>query len=217
MHSIACLRMSERSDRLRTAMKRAKLSQRDAVERFGWNRNTLKSNLNGAIDFGYDRARVYGARLKVRAEWLYAGDGEMAEPGARARRPAIEVPVISWVSAGHLAEVGQLDDVEELERITISGLPAGDYFVLEVNGDSMDRVSPDGSRIVVRHDRSRPMPGGFYVFAEHGETTFKRYYDDPVVRFEPFSTNPANRIIFPQREWEVIGQVVRSYIDLDRG
>ncbi len=216
MLAITSLHMSERSDRLRAAMKRAKLTQRDAVDRYGWNANTLKSNLNGAIDFSYAKAQVYAGRLKVRAEWLYSGEGPM-EVAPQSRRPVIEIPVISWVSAGQLAEVGQLDAIEELERITVSGMPSGEYFVLDVVGDSMDRVSPDGSRIVVRHERTRPLPGGFYVLASDGQTTFKRFYDDPI-RFEPFSTNPSNRTIFPRADgWEVVGQVVRSFIDLDKG
>lgn len=217
MYALHNFSMSDRSERLRLAMKRAKLTQRDAVERFGWNANTLKSNLNGAIDFSYKRAQVYGGRLKVRAEWLYDGAEPMVEV-SKSRRPDIQVPVISWVSAGQLADVGQLSAVEELEQITMSGLPAGDYFSLEVVGDSMDRVAPPGSKIVVRYDRSRPLIGGFYVLSVDGETTFKRYYDDPVVRFEPFSTNPDNRPIYPRDgHWSVIGQVVRAIIELDRG
>lgn len=209
--------MSERSERLTLAMKRNNLTMREAVERFGWNRNTLKHNMSGIVDFSYKKALVYGARLKVRAEWLYDGTGPMVEPPTRSKRPDISMPVISWVSAGQLAEVGQLNELEELERITVSGLPAGEYFGLNVVGDSMDRVSPDGSTVIVRVDKGRPAPGGFYIFAVDGETTFKRYYDEPVVRFEPFSLNPSNRPIYPREgSWEVIGQVVRSFIDLDR-
>lgn len=207
--------MSEQSDRLSDAMRSAGVKVADAVDRWGWNKNTLKSNVSGNTPFSFRRAMIYGARLRVRAEWLYEGAGPMREPSAR--RAAIEVPIISWVSAGQLAEVGQLSAVDELERITVNGLPTADYFALDVVGDSMDRVSPDGSRIIVRNDQSRALPGGFYIFSVHGETSFKRYYDDPVVRFEPHSTNPANRPIYPREDWTVVGQVVRSFIDLDRG
>lgn len=209
--------MSDRSDRLRAAMKRAKLTQKEACERWGWNPNTLKSNMNGKIDYGYKKAQVYGGRLKVRAEWLYDGQGEMTEQ-PRNRRATMEIPVIAWVSAGQLADIGDLQEIEELDRLTVDGLPEGSYFATPVVGDSMDRVSPEGSTIIVRADKSRPIQGGYYVLSLNGETTYKRYYDDPVVRFEPHSTNPANRPIYPPREnWEVVGQVVRSFIDLDRG
>lgn len=210
--------MTEQSERLTKAMAAASVTRMQAVERWGWNANSLKSNMNGNRPFGFKRAMVYAARLKVRAEWLYEGIGEMRETRPRSGRPDIVMPVISWVSAGQLAEIGDLEQIDEMTRITVSGLPAGEYFATEVRGDSMDRVSPDGSTIIVRVDQSRPLPGGFYVFSVNGETVFKRYYDDPIVRFEPFSTNPANRSTFPLSEqWVVVGQVVRSFIDLDRG
>lgn len=209
--------MTDQSDRLSKAMQLAGVTRQEAAERWGWNANSLKSNMNGNRPFGFKKAMVYAARLKVRAEWLYEGLGEMREPPVRSKRADMEVPVIAWVSAGQVADIGDVAEIGELERITVSGLPPGDYFATDVVGDSMDRVSPEHSRIIVRVDQSRPINGGFYLFSLHGGTTYKRFYDDPVIRFEPFSTNPANRPIYPRpEEWLVVGQVVRSFIDLDR-
>ncbi|WP_212611902.1 S24 family peptidase [Sphingomonas baiyangensis] len=207
--------MSERSDRLKQAFKRAKLKPTEAAERWGWNYNTLKSNLNGSVDFSYRAALKYGGRLKVRAEWLYDG----AEPMQDFVKPPpslVEVPVISWVSAGQISDVGQVEDISELERITVEGLGPGQFVATDVRGDSMDRVSPEGSRIIFNvHDRD-PIAGGYYVFSLRGETTYKRYYDQPVQRLEPYSTNPANRPIYLMEDgWSVVGRVVRSLIDLD--
>lgn len=208
----------ERAHRLRQAMKAADMLPPKAHERWGWNINTLRSNMNGNMAFSYKKALLYAGRLKVRAEWLYSGEGPMREPAPRSRRPDHEVPVIAWVSAGKVADIGQIEEIGELERITVSGLPAGEYFATDVIGDSMDRVSPENSRIIVRIGEGHPIEGGYYVFSLNGETTYKRYYDDPVIRLEPHSTNPANRPIFPRTEgWSVVGQVVRSFIDLDRG
>lgn len=209
-------RMSERSDRLQQAFKAAKLSQKDAVERYGWNANTLKSNLNGKADFGYKAALKYGMRLKVRAEWLYDGAGPMREPPPSSKRPDIIMPVISWVSAGQVSDIGQIEEFGDLERITVSGLPSGEYFATDVKGDSMDRVSPEGSRIIVKVDDRDPIAGGYYLFSLHGETTYKRFYDKPVPRLEPYSLNPNHRPIFLMEDgWTVIGRVTRSFIDLD--
>lgn len=216
MRAIAPIFMSERSERLSEAFVLAKLTQSEAVERWGWNRNTLKSNLNGSVDFSYKGALKYGGRLKVRAEWLYDGQGPMREPPKSARRPDRDIPVISWVSAGQVADIGQIEDFGELERITVSGLPAGSYFATDVKGDSMDRVSPEGSRIICNVDDKDPVAGRYYLFSLRGETTFKRYYDQPVVRLEPYSLNPSNRPIFLTEDgWSVVGRVIRSFIDLD--
>jgi SOS-response transcriptional repressor LexA len=208
-------RMSEQSDRLQLALKEAGLTMKEATARWGWSYNTLKSNANGNMPYGFQKAQVYAARLNVRAEWLYAGTPPMREPPRAARRPTIEVPVLSWVSAGRIADVGHIEELQDVERIIIAGLPTGQWFATDVVGDSMDRVSPEGSRIIVNAAEKRPVPGGFYIFSLRGEATYKRYYAKPN-RLEPYSTNPANRAIFLEEgpDWTVIGRVHRSVLDL---
>jgi SOS-response transcriptional repressor LexA len=209
--------MSEKGDRLKQALEEFGVSMTEAAARFGWSYNTLKSNANGTIGFSYPKAQVYAARLKVRPDWLYAGTLPMREPTKAERRASIDVPVVAWVQAGQLADVSAIHDIPELEYITTDGLGPGEWFATDVRGDSMDRVSPEGSRIFVNAGDRNLVAGRFYLFSLRGETTYKRFYDDPVRRLEPFSTNPANRPIFltNDRDWLVVGRVVRSVIDLD--
>lgn len=189
----------------------------EAAERFGWSYNTLKSNANGNMSFGFKKAMVYAGRLKVRAEWLYEGVEPMRAPTKQERRSAFDVPVIGWVQAGTVRDTSVIQDLDELEKVTVDGLPTGDWFATDVRGDSMDRVSPEGSRVFVNAADRLLLPGRFYLFSLRGETTYKRYYDEPVQRLEPYSTNPANRAIFlgKNEQWEVVGRVYRSVIDLD--
>lgn len=136
--------------------------------------------------------------------------------GSDARLTSVEVPLISWVSASQLADIGQITEADIIARLTVTGLPPGDYGALEVVGDSMDRISPEGSKIIFRRDCGPPVSGNFYVFSLGTETTYKRFYDEPVMRLEPFSTNATHRPIFLRdKGWTVVGQVVRSFIDLD--
>ena len=208
--------MSEQGDRLRKALADADLSMKAAAERFNWNYNTLKSNANGNMPFGYKRALVYANRLKVRAEWLLSGTLPVREMSKAERRATMEVPVVAWVQAGALAVRSTIHDLAELEMVTVDGLAPGDWFATDVRGDSMDRVSPEGSRIFVNGSDRTLVSGRYYLFSLRGEATYKRYYDDPVQRLEPFSTNPLNKTIFltKDRDWTVIGRVVRSVIDL---
>jgi len=127
-----------------------------------------------------------------------------------AKRP---VPIIAWVAAGDLADVtSQIP--EGTETIEISGLEPGDYFATRVSGDSMDRLSPPGSLILVNRAEREPIRGRRYVFARRGETTYKRFETDPL-RLEPESTNPSNKAIFPrsEEEWTVIGRVRITLFD----
>lgn len=134
----------------------------------------------------------------------------------RDQRDIPEIPLLSWVSAGQVSDVGSLEAATAEERIAIADLPPGDYFATDVKGDSMDRISPDRSRIIVNTSDKRLIPGKAYVFSVRGETTYKIYQDRPVQRLEPYSTNPLNRTIFleGQDTWNVVGRVWRSYYDL---
>jgi transcriptional regulator with XRE-family HTH domain len=128
----------------------------------------------------------------------------------------VRVPLLSWVSAGQVSEVGSLDAASAEEQLAVADLPPGDWFATTVRGDSMDRVSPEGSRILVNVADKRLVAGKAFVFSLRGETTYKFFQRDPVPRLEPYSTNPSNRTIFLEERdtWTVVGRVWRSYIDL---
>ena len=69
--------VSDRADRLRQARQAAGFeSPAEAAERFGWSKNTYKSNENGAAPYSFKKAKEYAAAFKVRAEWLYDASGE---------------------------------------------------------------------------------------------------------------------------------------------
>lgn len=209
--------MSEQGDRLKLALKDAKLSMVEASRRFGWSYDTLKSNVNGNMPFSYKKAMVYAERLKLRPDWLYAGVLPMRDPPKSERRPSVVMPIIGWVQAGQLTDATAIQEMGDVDQLTVDGLAPGEWFATDVHGDSMDRVSPEGSRIFVNASDRTLVAGRFYLFSLRGETTYKRYYDDPVKRLEPFSTNPSNRSIFltKDEDWMVVGRVYRSLINLE--
>lgn len=123
------------------------------------------------------------------------------------------VPLLSWVSAGGMQVVSHSAELSDAQMIPASGLGNGDWFALSVEGDSMDRIAPSGSIILVNRAEKTLLPRKFYIFFEEGEATFKRYADNPL-RLEPFSTNPAHEAIFPGRNLTVIGRVRRVLIEI---
>lgn len=148
-------------------------------------------------------AERLAAVLKTNANWLLTGQGSETATGSNT---TIEVPLVSLVSAGILQHAETISDFSDMPRIPIAGLPDGDWIALTISGDSMDRIAPDGSCIVInRRDRSL-QNGGRYVFLnEQGEAGFKRYRTNPN-RFEPESTNPANEPIFPDGKITTVGR-----------
>lgn len=124
------------------------------------------------------------------------------------------VPLISWVSAGALAYQEAVTGMEDFPTFEVASLPVGDWIALRVEGDSMDRISPPESIILVNRKDKRLVANACYVIADqHGNATYKRYRPNPS-RFEPVSTNPVHEPIFPDNEAPVVGRVRRSMIDM---
>lgn len=172
---------------------------------------TYRQHESGERGFKLEAER-YARRLRTTPEWLLFGRQD--ERSVR-NGDAVRVPIVSWVSAGQLMEAGEIVP-EDDEWVHTSGLRGSRYFATRVKGDSMDRYSPENSVIIVDAEDRDPRPGKAYVFSVDGQTTYKIYEDEPVIRLEPHSTNPFNKPIFPKdlRRLVVIGRVVRSMLDI---
>jgi SOS-response transcriptional repressor LexA len=196
----------EQGQRLKQAReKRGFDDMRAACDYFGWNYNSYVQHERG--ERGLVRAAAqYAAAYKVSAGWLLTGDGETAAA------PAM-VPLVSWVSAGALEQPGFAVDMQEARIINAGELPGrGHWIALEVQGDSMDRISPPGSIIIVDKADKELVPNACYVIREDdGAATYKRYKSHPD-RFEPASSNPAHEPIFPTQPITIIGRVRKTIL-----
>jgi SOS-response transcriptional repressor LexA len=192
-----------------------------------WPESSYRAHEAGSRTIGQDDAERYARRFRaegvaISAQAILFGE---PEPGtARAgqqrsgsgRAPLTMVPLISWVSAGRLTEAHSQIPVEDVPLLAYADLGRGDFFALKVSGDSMDRVSPDGSTIIVNRADRTLVSGKPYVFFAPGEgATYKLWHADPEYLM-PFSTNPANEPVFirRKRDFSVIGRVRRTVLDL---
>lgn len=149
-------------------------------------------------------------------EELIARDPKLRHLSGEARPHITEIPLLSWVSAGQLADAQSQIPVEDVPLLAFADLGVGEFFALRVEGDSMDRVSPEGSVIVINRADKALIPGRCYVFGLHGQTTYKRWHGGEPPYLAPFSTNPLNEPIFvrKKKDFEVIGRVRRTVLDL---
>ncbi|MUZ63223.1 phage repressor protein [Agrobacterium vitis] len=145
--------------------------------------------------------------LQTTPSWLLEGSSNANQ---------FRVPKISWVSAGAFDTADTVHSFDEFPTIETSGLPDGDWVALEVQGDSMDRISPPGSVIFVnRADRKLSHNACYIIQDVDGSATYKRYRQSPM-RFEPVSTNPEHETIYPNDNStpNVFGRVSRSVIEM---
>lgn len=132
--------------------------------------------------------------------------------GSQSDSSAFELPIVGLVSAGAWREGFE----RELGRMPSPDKSLSrDSFVVLVEGDSMDLVAQEGEGIIVDPRDRDLLPGRYYVVRNgEGETTFKKYMDNPA-RLEPCSSNPRHQIIYPGRDgFEVIGRARKRVSDL---
>lgn len=118
-------------------------------------------------------------------------------------------PVISWVRAGAWSDTEPLDT----DRTVAVDYPLPVY-ALEVRDDSMDRVAPEGSLIIVSWTERELRDKALGVFAlASGETTFKRLRTNGEQSWlAPDSWSDRHAPIYPQGEQdiEILGKVVAT-------
>lgn len=167
----------------------------------------LTEKLGRSIDRAAVNKMISGARKIAADEMIAISDIlNVAMPNSEeVVLGPVEVPLFGWVSAGQLANEDLRDEV--IGQETVAGLPVGDWIALRVEGDSMDRISPPDSIIIVNRNDKRLVANACYVIADpDGNATYKRYRPNPP-RFEPVSTNPAHEPIFPENDPLIIGRV----------
>ena len=160
------------------------------------------------------RLRELAAALHTTDAWLLWRQGPEHVEAAEGVT-LTHVPLLDWVSAGRLVPPSSQIPLEDVRFLPFADLGRGEFFALQVQGDSMDRISPDGSIILVNRAERELQKGGAYVFSVRGETTYKLWHDRPEY-LRPASTNPVHAPIFFKRkkDFEVIGRVRRTLLDL---
>ncbi len=191
------------ADRIQTRLKELKKSARrasidggltpDAIRHVLRNksRNPRRDTLDG-IARGLDWA------LEDLLELQCAG-------GSRQNGPARGIPLISWATASELTETSPLSPSARAEAYIVTPPNSRTFIALQVQGDSMNRVAPDGSIIIVNLSDRSLESGRYYVFKHHGDTTFKQFRTEPA-RLEADSTS-TYATKFYSDEIEVIGRV----------
>lgn len=177
-------------EQMREEMARQKVSQRQIAEIAGITSQSAVSNLlNGTRRLQIDE------RAKI-ASYLGIEQAPMVQ----------WVPYIGLASAGSWGEAVRVSAKARAIPLRIAGKNA---FAVEVNGDSMDKLLPEGGWAVVDPDQTSLFVGKVYLIEnEDHETTIKRYYGEPA-RFEPVSNNELHQPFeLAGMRFRVIGRIV---------
>lgn len=125
-----------------------------------------------------------------------------------AAQSGLHLPVIGLAGAGQWLEAVE----HAREHIWAPRQIMGDAkFAVEVVGQSMNLLLPEGSLAIVDPDETEVLVGKIYLLRNaEGEATIKRFRQDPA-RFEPVSDDPTfEPFLIGQFDFRVIGRVTGS-------
>lgn len=198
--------------RVQSRMTKLKMANSALAAAVGMSQQGINDIANGRV-LRPKILREIAEALRTTEEWLLHERGHEEVPEKTVDKRVLRVQVIEWVQAGNPSEAAfsSQDDGDVL----LADLGRGDFFATRVVGDSMDRVSPEGSIIVVNRADREVVTGRHYIFSIKGETTYKTWHAGNPPMLKPFSTNLSHDpIFFRKKDFEVVGRVVRSIIDL---
>ena len=169
--------------RVRELRLRAGLKQEELAELIGTTKATISKIERSTGSPKIEWVEKLAPHLHVTVPQLTFGDAAGGES-------PVMLPVIGMISAGNYREAIQQTD----EQIPVPGATEH-MFVLRVDGDSIDRVAPDGAYVSIDPTNPTLTDGGLFAVQNgSGESTIKRFRRSPD-RLEPDSTNPSHQPI----------------------
>jgi len=117
----------------------------------------------------------------------------------------IGMPVMGIIEAGQFRDISLLDQSDERPVIAVAKdtrFPHADQYALEVSGDSMDELFPDGCFVTCANwaDTGMELRAGLIVHVERNigslvETTLKEIQGNGPFTLRPRSSNPKHKPI----------------------
>lgn len=225
------------SVRLKTILAERGLKQSDVLRMseplqksldIGMSKSTFSQYVNGIQVPDQQRTYLLSKFFNVNEAWLMGYD----VPRNILPEDLKEQPKSSYnyyeagLSAGILATVDPFTE-KNTQQITLSDVVMGKYsgdreiFITYINGESMNRIIPNGSLIAVKkvHSVLDLKDGDIVVFQDGSEMSVKRFYKNStsqIVSFSPDSTDSAfSPMMYRYEDMDsvkVIGKVVVSTV-----
>ena len=152
--------------RLKEAMEKRRVKPADLCRATGISKSLMSQYMSGACMPKQANTRALAAALFVSEAWLLTGEGPMERAVPHGAGELVRIPVYGEIAAGLpiLAEQCIIDD----EYISAEMAADGEYYALQVKGDSMEPRLFSGDVVILRKTEEF-VPGAICAVMVNGE------------------------------------------------
>lgn len=206
--------MAEIGKRIRQKREALKITQEELAAKLGYKSKTTIAKIeNGTNDIVQSKVVDFAKALDTSVAYLMGWDTNVGPipNGTKHKKPGVTINVLGRVAAGTPIEA--IEDVIDTEEITEEMAATGEFFGLQINGDSMEPKMSKGDVVIVRQQDDAESGDTVIVTVNGTDATCKRLrkYRDGI---ELISTNPSYEPMFFSNEdivnkpVKIIGKVV---------
>lgn len=206
--------MAEIGKRIKQKREELKITQGELAVKLGYKSKTTIAKIeNGTNDIVQSKVVEFASALNTTVAYLMGWDANVGpiKNGTKHKKPGVAINVLGRVAAGTPIEA--IEDVIDTEEITEEMAATGEFFGLQIAGDSMEPKMSKGDVVIVRQQDDAESGDTVIVSVNGTDATCKRLrkYRDGI---ELVSTNPSYEPLFFSNEdiennpVRVIGKVV---------
>lgn len=201
-------------ERIKDLREKLRMSQVEFADRINVSKQTLYKYENNIItNIPSDKIEAAAKIGNISPAYLMGWDNNVGPitNGSKHKTPGVTIPVLGRVAAGTPIEA--IEDVIDTEEITEEMAATGEFFGLQIDGDSMEPKMSKGDVVIVRQQDDANSGDTVIITVNGTDATCKRLrkYRDGI---ELISTNPSYEPMFFTNEdienkpVRVIGKVV---------
>lgn len=140
--------MNTIAERIRKGMELRNLKQTDLVEKTGISKGALSSYISGRYEPKQNNIYLIAKALSVNEAWLMGVDVPMEKQEVISHKKGITINVLGRVAAGIPIEA--VENIIDTEEISEEMARTGEFFGLQIHGDSMEPRMYEGDIVIVR-------------------------------------------------------------------
>ena len=155
-------------DRIKLLREAAGLSQQELAEKVGYKTASAVNKIElGLRDLNQTKIVRFANALNTTTEYLMSGELDKKAKG-------IKIPVLGYVRAG--IPISAVEEILDYEEISEEMSSQGDFFALQIKGDSMEPRMREGDVVIIKQQSTVENGDIAVVLVNGDDATVKKFY-----------------------------------------